>query len=238
MVVIIVGIIILILILISFIIIPIKIEINANLLPTVDKNKSNIKNENNKKNKDKCKHYIKFIILGCIPIVKINLDKNNKRNSKNKNNKNKIIETISKVFSYFIYSEKLNKVLFTRKDFKRLNNSIYFHKINLNLGINLKEQIINAYLITIINILISSYISANIDRFDLKETQYYTYISKEIYNLKIYCIISFKLVNTIDILIKAMYNYRKVEKKNVTRTTSNRKSYDDSNDISREYDRC
>lgn len=215
-----------IIILILFILIQIKVEINANLLPTVENN--NISKDN---------HYIKFIIFGFIPIFKINLDSKKRKRNKRKN-KNKTINTIAKIFSYFLYSEKLNKVLFTRKDFKRLNNSVFFHKLDVNLGLNLQNYILNAYIISIINAAFNIYMSANFNNFNLSKTKYYTYISKEIYNLDIYCIISIKLVNTIDIIFKAIYNYRKVVSKNGTRTTSNRKSYDDSNDISREYGRC
>ena len=74
-------------------------------------------------------------------------------------------------------------------------------------------------------------IASNINKFNLEDTRYKTYISGEVYNIKIDSIIDVKLANIIYIIFKIIYKLRKVEKKNVRDKTSNRKFNDDSYDF-------
>ena len=82
-----------------------------------------------------------------------------------------------------------------------------------------------------INVVINMFIAKNIKKFNLQNTKYKTYISGEVYNIKIDSIIHLQLANIIYIIIKIIFKLRKVEKKNVRYKTSNRKFNDDSYDF-------
>lgn len=222
-------------ILILFIILfvfPITIEIKDDIQPTFNKIKK-YKNESIKE-----KHYVKIKILRYITVYKIDLDKNKNKNDSQKLYKNTtndplemVINSIFNALDKAVTSEKVNKALLNSNDFKNIVKSVYFKKINLDIGINLINSILNAYVSTIINVIINMFIASNINKFNLEETRYKTYISGEVYNIKIDSIINIKLANIIYIIIKIIYKLRKVEKKNVRTKTSNRKFNDDSYDF-------
>ena len=111
-------------------------------------------------------------------------------------------------------------------------------KLDLDFGINFINPIVNAYVLTLINVLINMFIAGYIDKFNLENTRYKTYISGEVYNIKIHSIIEAKFANIIYIILKIKFKLRKVEKKNVRNKTSNRKFDDDSYDFTRKYGRC
>ena len=101
----------------------------------------------------------------------------------------------------------------------------------LTFGLNLLNPILNAYVITLFNTAINMIIAKHQNKFNLKDLRYKTYISGEIYNIKIHSITYIKLANIIYIIFKIIYKYRKVDKKNVRGKTSNRKFNDDSYDF-------
>lgn len=211
---------------------PIKIEIKDEILPTFNKIKK-YKSETVKE-----KHYLKIKILGFILIFKKDLNKNKKKNDDNKLYKNvsndpleMVINSVFNALDKAVTGEKINKALLNSKDIKNFINSIYVKKLKLSLGINLINTILNAYISTLINVVINMFIANNINRFNLKDTKYKTYISGEVYNIKIDSIIHLKLANIIYIIIKIIFKLRKVEKKNVRSKTSNRKFNDDSYDF-------
>ena len=218
---------------------PITVQINDNIVPTFNKIKK-YKSESVKE-----KHYIKFKILKFITVYTINLDKNKKKNDDKKLYKNTsndplemVINAIFNALDKLVTSEKINKALLTPKDLRNILNSLYFKKVSLDLGINFLNTILNAYVITVINVIINMFINNNLNKFNLNDTRYKTYISGEVYNIKINSIIDIKLANIIYIIIKIIYKLRKVEKKNVRNKTSNRKFNDDCYDITRKYGRC
>ena len=129
------------------------------------------------------------------------------------------------------YSEIVSQEFVNSKDIKNFINSIYVKKLKLDLGINLINTILNVYVSTLINVVINMFIANNINRFNLENTRYKTYISGEVYNIKIDSIIHLQLANIIYIIIKIIFKLRKVEKKNVRSKTSNRKFNDDSYDF-------
>ena len=92
--------------------------------------------------------------------------------------------------------------------------SISFNEFYLILGFNLKEPIINSYLIAIINSLINIYLVQNIDKFKMENVAYKTYISNKIIDFNFFSIINFKLVNNIIIIFKIIKKLRKVVNKN------------------------
>lgn len=217
-----------ILILFVLIAVPLRIEINDNIVPNMNKIKKY------KSQSIKEKHYLKIKIFGIIPIYIKDLNKNKEKNY-NKNISNDplelVINVIFNTLDKAITSEKVNKVLFDSKDIRNIVKSIYFKKIYLDFGINLLNPIANCYISTLINTLISMFVSKNINKFNLENTRYKTYISGEVYNIKINSIINLKITNIIYIIIKIIYKLRKVDKKNVRGKTSNRKFNDDSYDF-------
>lgn len=211
---------------------PITIEIKDDIKPTFNKIKK-YKNESIKE-----KHYVKFKILKFITVYKRDLDKNKNENDSKKLYKNTtndplemVVNSIFNALDKAVTSEKVNKALLNSKDFKNIINSIYVKKLHLDFGINLINSIVNAYISTFINVIINMVIASNINKFNLEDTRYKTYISGEVYNIKIDSIIDIKLANIIYIIFKIIYKLRKVEKKNVRNKTSNRKFNDDSYDF-------
>lgn len=153
----------------------------------------------------------------------------NKKEIENKKGSYKIDAIYKLVSTYIEYSNKEKEIINT-KDLKKLINSIYYEKLNIDVGINLKDPIINAYLITIINILLNLFIIKNQSKIKLKNLDYSTYISNNIFNLKLNCIIRFRVANTIITIIKVIVKLRKVEKK-YGEKSSNRLTYGNSYDI-------
>lgn len=202
---------------------------------------------NNEGEELKYENFIQIYLYGFIKIFKISLNKKDK-NDKTANTQistedssteeaDKVVDTVYNVFIKIIEYLKVLQVLLNKEDIKKINNSIKFKKLDLNLGINFKDLILNAYIVTFITSIISIYIGSNINRFNRKKLMYNVYVSNKIIDLNLDCIIKFKLANNIGIMIKIINELRKVEDKNV-RTTSNRKFDDDSHDIYRKYDRC
>lgn len=209
---------------------PIKIEIKYEIVPTFNKLKK-YKSETVKE-----KHYLKIKLLGFILVYKKDLNK--KKNDDKKLYKNvsndpleMVINLVFNALDKALIGEKINKALLNSKDIKNFINSIYVKKLNLDLGINLINTILNAYISTLINVAINMFIANNINRFNLENTRYKTYISGEVYNIKIDSIIHLQLANIIYIIIKIIFKLRKVEKKNVRSKASNRKFNDDSYDF-------
>lgn len=224
--------IILLLLFIMFFVFPIIIDIKHEIVPTFNKLKK-YKSETVKE-----KHYLKIKLLGFILVYKKDLNKNKKKNDDKKLYKNvsndpleMVINSVFNALDKAVTGEKINKALLNSKDIKNFINSIYVKKLKLDLGINLINTILNAYISTLINVAINMFIANNINRFNLENTRYKTYISGEVYNIKIDSIIHLQLANIIYIIIKIIFKLRKVEKKNVRSKTSNRKFNDDSYDF-------
>lgn len=180
-----------------------------------------------------------FYIFGFIPIKKSlheNKDDKNLKNRKKNNNKDKkVLDVVYNVFSGTLKYRKINEALLNRNDLKKIKNSVYFEKFNLDFGINLQEIFLNIYSLGIINTLIPMYIAVNQNNFNMDNLEYRTYISNNIVDLNLDCIMKVNLIHTISVIVKIIYKIRKVESKN-GRATSNRKFNDDSYDIARKYD--
>ena len=128
---------------------------------------------------------------------------------------------------------KTTEALINRKDVNILKESLYFEKLNVDFGYNFFSVLTNAYVIAFLSVVISLYTAKNIEMFNLDNYSYNTYITNnQIYNLKFFSIVKFKLANTIDIFIKIFIKLRKVVKDNGKRNTSNRRLNDDCYDIS------
>lgn len=174
---------------------------------------------------------ISVYILYYIKVANINAKNVQKAKSSKKITGKVIFDIIYKLILEFLNFQKMNDALLTKKDLKKFSDSIYFEKMHLNLGINFKNILTNVYAISILNALINMYFAKNINKINLEDTRYLTFISNKMFNIKIDSIIRFKLVNTIIVIIKVFFKFRKVVKKNGTRRTSNRKFNDDSYDF-------
>lgn len=218
---------------------PVTIEIKDNILPSYNKIKKY------KSQSAEEKHFLILKLFKFITVYKVNLNDNKKKKNNEKlykNTSNDPVETVvNAIFNALdksITSQKVNKVLLNHKDLKNILESIYVKKLDLDFGINFINPIVNAYVLTLINVLINMFIAGYIDKFNLENTRYKTYISGEVYNIKIHSIIEAKFANIIYIILKIKFKLRKVEKKNVRNKTSNRKFDDDSYDFTRKYGRC
>lgn len=228
--------IILILVLLVF---PVTIEIKDKIVPSYNKIKKY------KSQSVEEKHFLIVKFFKFITVYKVNLNENKKKKNNEKlyiNTSNDPVETvINAIFNALdksITSQKVNKVLLSHKDLKNILKSIYVKKLDFDFGINFINPIVNAYISTLINVLINMIIAGYIDKFNLENTRYKTYISGEVYNIKIHSIIEARFANIIYIILKIKFKLRKVEKKNVRNKTSNRKFNDDSYDLTRKYGRC
>lgn len=218
---------------------PVTIEIKDNIVPSYNKIKKY------KSQSAEEKHFLILKLFKFITVYKVNLNDNKKKKNNEKlykNTSNDPVETVvNAIFNALdksITSQKVNKVLLSHKDLKNILESIYVKKLDLDFGINFINPIVNAYVLTLINVLINMFIAGYIDKFNLENTRYKTYLSGEVYNIKIHSIIEAKFANIIYIILKIKFKLRKVEKKNVRNKTSNRKFDDDSYDFTRKYGRC
>ena len=216
---------------------PLKVDINYNVNTTSLKDKTQNLNTNN---------YVRLYILNGIKIAHFDqknkqsvnkMEGKNSKKVKSKKNGNKkmlnsnvILNIVYKFILDLLNIKKMNEAVITKEDLAVINKNINFEKLILNIGINFKEVLTNAYLIAFLNSAINMYLAKNIDRINLENTEYTTYISNEILNIKIDSIIKLNLVNTIIVIFKVLFRFRKVVKKN-GRTTSNRKFNDDSYDF-------
>lgn len=170
---------------------------------------------------------IEIYIFYFIKIKTIELK--NKKEIENKKGSYKVDAIFKLVGTYIEYSKKEKEIINT-KDLKKIINSIYYEKINIDIGINLKDPIINAYLITAINILLNLFIIKKQNKMKLENVSYATYISNNIFNLKLNCIIRFRVANTIITIIKIIVRLREVERK-YGEKSSNRLANGNSYDI-------
>lgn len=188
----------------------------------------------------KVKNYILIKILYFIPIYKFNVYKKEETKNKNSNSSSQKIDRIYNVLMELIGYSKYKKKIINKKDINKVLNSMYFEKLDLQIGINLNEYIVNSYIMSGLNMLLCMYINKNIKNFNFNNIFYSAYISKDMYELKVNSIVRIKLVNNIYILIKVLINLLKLKfmkgkvKKNVA--TSHRESYGYNNDITRKYD--
>jgi hypothetical protein len=166
----------------------------------------NINNENIKKE-------IKIYILRFIKII--TFKKKKKEKSNNENNDNNIIYNLINVY------KKYKDVTEDETLLDKLKKSMKIQKIDLEVGFNSKNYIVNSYIMAYINYYINMNVAKNIDRFNLNKTKYNTYISDKLLKVKIKGILDLKIVNTIHIIIKLIFKYMKGGKNN-GKETSNR----------------
>lgn len=197
------------------------------LIPVRIKLKYAVNTDFNKQKKEeelKTLNYFEIYILYCIKIKKVKIG-----NTQNAGRK-KVLGIIYKFLLDFLNFQKIDEVILRKDEIKKLGNSIFIEKLDLDLGINLRNVLVNVYLISTLNALINMYFAKKVDKMNLDKVSYQTYISNKILNIDIDSIIRFNLVNTIIIILKIIMRVRKVVKED-GKTTSNRKLNDDSYDF-------
>lgn len=192
-------------------IIPVKVRVNFSMQSENKKNKEDLNTINR----------VDIYILRFVKIKTIDSKKKDRTNENTKNNNNKIsvIDDISKAVENYIKYEKKDSLIISKKDIIKLKKGLKFQEFYLNLGFNLKEPLLNAYVLVLLNAILNMYIAKNSNHFNLVKTKYKTYISNNIIDFKFYSIINFKLVNNIIIIFKIIISLRKVVNKN-GKTTS------------------
>lgn len=175
----------------------------------------NINNENIKKE-------IKIYILR---FLKVKTFKKRKKEDvkKKKDQENNIIYNLINVY------KKYKDVTEDETLLDKLKRSMKIQKVDLEVGFNTKNYIVNSYIMAYINYYINMYIAKNIGRFNLNKTKYNTYIADNLLKVKINGILDLKIVNTIHIIIKLIFKYMKGGKNNGKETSDrgfNVNSYD------------
>lgn len=177
-------------------------------------------------------NYIALYLFGIIKIKKIKIER--KIHTDNKTGNNKVVNTFFMIAKQIIKSlqlEEINKIV------KNILKTIKVNKLDLNLGINFSDPILNAYAIAIINSVLPIFLISNNRNINLDNIRYNTYISKKVIDLKVDSIISVSIVKNIISILKIVFLIVKGGIKNGNKT-SNRISNDNFNDFNRKYGRC
>lgn len=177
-------------------------------------------------------NYIAIYLFEIIKIKKIKIER--KIHTDNKNGNNKVVNTFFMMVKQIIKSlqlEEINKIV------KNILKTIKVNKLDLNLGINFSDPILNAYSIAIINSVLPIFLISNNRNINLDNIRYNTYISKKVVDLKVDSIISVSIVKNIISILKIVFLIVKGGIKNGNKT-SNRISNDNFNDFNRKYGRC
>lgn len=177
-------------------------------------------------------NYIALYLFGIIKIKKIKIER--KIHTDNKKGNNKVVNTFFMIAKQIIKSlqlEEINRIV------KNILKTIKVNKLDLNLGINFSDPILNAYSIAIINSVLPIFLISNNRNINLDKIRYNTYISKKVIDLKVDSIISVSIVKNIISILKIVFLIVKGGIKNGNKT-SNRISNDNFNDFNRKYGRC
>ena len=176
------------------------------------------------------KNNIALYLFG-IKIKKIELDRKVHTEG---NSKNKITNSVFMIVKQIIKSMEKEEIV---KIVIKILKTIKVKKLDMELGINFNDPIINAYIIAIINSVLPILIAKNNRNFDLNNIKYNTFISKKVIYLRINGIIHISIVKNIISIIKIILVILKGGIKNGNKT-SNRISNDNFNDFDRKYGRC
>jgi hypothetical protein len=177
-------------------------------------------------------NYIDIYLFNIIKIKRIKIQK--EIHSNNKKEDNEIINTIFEIVKQILKSLEKEEIV---KIVSRILKTIKVDKLDMKLGLNLKDPIINAYTIAVINSILPLTFAKNTSNFNLKNIKYETFVSEKIIDLKIDSIIYVSIVKNIISIIKIILVILKGGIKNGNKT-SNRISNDYINDFDRKYGRC
>lgn len=187
--------------------------------------------KNDNANNIELNNHIALYLFG-IKIKKISLDK--KIPNKVQKKDNKVINTIFTIIRQILRSLERQDIVNIVGDILK---SIKVKRLDLKLGINLENILLNVYSIALINAILPIVLRLNNKNLDLKHIKYETYISQKVIDLHIDSIIHVSIVKNIVSIIKIIFLVMKGGIKNGNKT-SNRISNDNINDLNRKYGRC
>lgn len=176
-------------------------------------------------------NHIALYLFG-IKIKKISL--NRKIHSKAKSKNNKVVNTIFMIIKQILKSLEKEEIV---NIVGNILKTIKIKRLDLKLGINLENILLNVYSIAIINAIIPIALRLNNKNIDLKHIKYETYISQKVIDLHVDSIIHISITKNIVSIIKIIFLVMKGGIKNGNKT-SNRISNDNINDLNRKYGRC
>ena len=177
-------------------------------------------------------NYIALYLFNIIKIKKIKIER--KVHTDDNNKDNRVVNTVFMILKQILRSLQKEEIV---KIVTRILKSINVKRLNMDLGINLQDSILNAYSIAIINSILPIFLAKHSKNIDLNNISYTTFISKKVINLKIDSIIYVSIVKNITSIIKIIFIILKGGIKNGNKT-SNRISNDNINDFNRKYGRC
>ena len=177
-------------------------------------------------------NYIALYLFNIIKIKKIKIER--KVHTEDNNKDNRVVNTVFMIIKQILRSLQKEEIV---KIVSRILKTINVKRLNLDLGINLQDSILNAYSIAIINSILPIFLAKHSKNIDLNNISYTTFISKKVINLKIDSIIYVSIVKNITSIIKIIFIILKGGIKNGNKT-SNRISNDNINDFNRKYGRC
>jgi len=187
--------------------------------------------KNDNANNIELNNHIALYLFG-IKIKKISLDKKIPNKAQKKDNK--VINTIFTIIRQILRSLERQDIVNIIGDILK---SIKVKRLDLKLGINLENILLNVYSIALINAILPIVLRLNNKNLDLKHIKYETYISQKVIDLHIDSIIHVSIVKNIVSIIKIIFLVMKGGIKNGNKT-SNRISNDNINDLNRKYGRC
>ncbi len=187
--------------------------------------------KNDNANNIELNNHIALYLFG-IKIKKISLDKKIPNKAQKKDNK--VINTIFTIIRQILRSLERQDIVNIIGDILK---SIKVKRLDLKLGINLENILLNVYSIALINAILPIILRLNNKNLDLKHIKYETYISRKVIDLHIDSIIHVSIVKNIVSIIKIIFLVMKGGIKNGNKT-SNRISNDNINDLNRKYGRC
>lgn len=177
-------------------------------------------------------NYIALYLFNIIKIKKIKIER--KVHTDDNHKDNRVVNTVFMIIKQILRSLQKEEIV---KIVTRILKSINVKRLNMDLGINLQDPILNAYSIAIINSILPIFLAKHSKNIDLNNISYTTFISKKVINLKIDSIIYVSIVKNITSIIKIIFIILKGGIKNGNKT-SNRISNDNINDFNRKYGRC
>ncbi len=142
------------------------------------------------------KNYIGLYLFGIIRIKKIKIER--KVHTDKKGN-NQVVNTIFMIIKQIIKSLEKEEIV---KIISRILKSIKVHTLDMDLGINLNNPILNAYSVAAINGILPLYLAKNSSNINLKNIRYTTFISQKVIDLKIDTIIYFSILKNIPSILK------------------------------------
>lgn len=154
-------------------------------------------------------------ILGFIPVYKYNKNKKKENYQADKSSNKLAITDIIGVLKQSISKEELKITDLTKKLY-RWGKRVNFHKFILIGGFNTEDYVKNAYINASINSIICMFINGNQDNFNLKKLYYQISISDYNYYLTLDTVLSFPVINNIDVLktiISIIHKFKKTKSK-------------------------